>query len=87
MADQIENRIDRIERVVEQLATAMVMLAQNQAELTKDVKEAVRGIAELRESQKHTDENLGVLIKMMDEWIRGNPRNGRGGDPTSPANG
>jgi hypothetical protein len=49
----------------------MVMLAQNQAELTKDVKEAVRGIAELRESQKHTDENLGVLIKMMDEWIRG----------------
>jgi hypothetical protein len=27
----------------------------------------------LVEAQKHTDETLGALINMMDEWIRRNP--------------
>ena len=29
------------------------------------------------EQLKHTDEHLGVLMRMMDEWIRNNPRDGR----------
>ena len=68
---EIENRMDRTEVLMEQLAGHMVRFAE--------------GMAELREAQQHTDERLGILVKMFDEWIRGNPRNG--GNPISPATG
>ena len=60
------------------MAGHMLALTQKQVEFQQ-------GMAELREAQQHTDERLGILVKMFDEWIRGNPRNG--GNPISPATG
>ena len=47
-----------------QLLTAQVVLTDRMDRLTSTMQE-------LAESQKHTDERLGVLVHMMDEFIRG----------------
>ena len=36
---------------------------------------------ETNNQMKHTDQSLGILIRMMDEWIRNSRRNGPGPEP------
>jgi hypothetical protein len=50
----------------EQLDNALVILADSHMKLAEAQKQTV-------EAQKHTDETLGALIHMMDDWIRRNP--------------
>ena len=82
------SRLDRIEKVLEvvvtvirdiqaehqefqkehrQLLTAQVILTDRVDRLTADVDK-------LRDAQKDTDERLGALIRVVDDWIRLNPR-------------
>jgi hypothetical protein len=71
------SRLDRIESLVERLVadhltfrdehrallTAQVLLTDRMDKLTVTMQE-------LAEAQKHTDARMGVLIHMMDEFIR-----------------
>jgi hypothetical protein len=73
-------RLRRLEEFVEVLANAQIeFAAQHQQLLTAQVVLAGR-MDELAQAQKrtdeqlaHTDERLGVLIRMMDDWIRRQP--------------
>jgi hypothetical protein len=58
--DRVESNLDRLVSVVGVLADQVTIV--------------VRTVGEVAEAQKHNDEALDVLIRMMDEWIRNNPR-------------
>jgi hypothetical protein len=78
------SRLDRIESLLERLVgdhltfrdehrallTAQVLLTDRQVLLTDRMDRLTGTMQELAESQKHTDERMGILIHMMDEFIR-----------------
>ncbi|HJU29357.1 MAG TPA: hypothetical protein VJ718_09305 [Candidatus Binataceae bacterium] len=82
------SRLDRIEGMIEvlvnehiefarehrQLLTAQVVLTDRLDRLTDRVDRLAVQVAELGESQKHTDERLNTLIATVDEIIRNPPR-------------
>jgi hypothetical protein len=82
------DRLDRIERIVEVLATTQADMANTQSEMQQDVKnlyrsqvvmgEALNKLAEaqreLAVAQKHADERMDALILTVDEIIRGRKR-------------
>ena len=71
---RLETNLERLSSLVlslagrqEKLDNALATLADSHIELLEAQKQTV-------EAQKHTDESLGTLINVMDEWIRRNPR-------------
>jgi hypothetical protein len=72
------SRIDRIERMMEMLITDHVKFSDEhkqlltaQVILTDRMDRVTITMQELAEAQKHTDERIGVLVHMMDGFIRG----------------
>jgi hypothetical protein len=65
---------DEVNEKVRLLLTAQVIMAKGMEQLRASLRE-------LSESQKHTDERLGVLVQMMDSFIRERNRNGSGEQP------
>ncbi len=55
------------------LLTAQILLTDQMKETDRRMKETDQRLKELKEQSAHTDERLGILIKMMDEWIRRHP--------------
>ena len=71
------SRLDRIESLMDRLAAHRLMfrdehrtLLTAQVLLTDRMDKLTGTMQELAESQKHTDERMGILIHMMDEFIR-----------------
>ena len=83
-------RLERIERILEVVAGVQQQFAENhkqlltaQVVLTDRVDKLAARMDELTQAQKiteqhfqDTDARLGILVKMMDEWIRRNPAPG-----------
>ena len=70
--------MDRVERIMEMLITDHVKFSDEhkqlltaQVVLTDRMDRLTTTMQELAESQKHTDERMGVLVNMMDGFIRG----------------
>ncbi|MGO4881672.1 MAG: hypothetical protein ACLP59_12720 [Bryobacteraceae bacterium] len=74
MADGLDSRVNRLEANLERLSGLVLSLADRQERLDTAMATLADSHIELVEAQKHTDETLGSLIRMMDEWIRRNPR-------------
>ena len=69
--------MDRLEKLMELVVTDHVKFADehnklltSQVLLTDRMDRLAISLQELAESQKHTDERMGVLIQMMDTFIR-----------------
>jgi hypothetical protein len=79
MADQNgASRMDRVERMMELLITDHIKFSDEhkqlltaQVVLTDRMDRLTTTMQELAEAQKHTDERMGVLVHMMDGFIRG----------------
>ena len=81
-------RIDRIERAIEaliegharltdghqQFLAAQVSLADAQHKSENQLTKLAGAMAVLAAAQKHSDERLDIVVKMMDDFIRHNPR-------------
>ena len=72
-----DSRMDRLEKLMELVITDHVKFADehnklltSQVLLTDRMDRLAISLQELAESQKHTDERMGVLIQMMDTFIR-----------------
>ena len=70
--------MDRVERMMELLITDHVKFSDEhkqlltaQVVLTDRMDRLTATMQELAEAQKHTDEQMGVLVHMMDGFIRG----------------
>ena len=77
--------MDRVERMMEllitdhvkfsdehkQLLTAQVVLTDRMDRLTTTMQELAEAQKYTNQQMKETDERLGILIRMMDEFIRG----------------
>ena len=86
--DRIERALETLVTVSGNFATAIGDLQQGHKELQQDHKLLLTAqvvltdrldkltvrVDSLTESQQHTDERLNALIRVMDEWIRSNPR-------------
>jgi hypothetical protein len=73
-------RLDRVERILEavvgvqaQFAADHKLLLTSQILLTDRLDKLVQAQEENERRFQETDERLGILIKMMDEWIRRHP--------------
>lgn len=77
-AADTHQRLEKIEAGHRELLTAQVLMADGirtfATETRRKLDELSVKLAALAEAQRQTDQNLGVLIRMMDEWIRNNPR-------------
>lgn len=69
--ERLENNLNRLVGVVSTLA--QVVKSHEERPSTLDEK-----MVRLAEAQAQTQGELSVLIRMMDEWIKSNPRNGKG---------
>jgi hypothetical protein len=72
------SRMDRVERMMELLITDHVKFSDEhkqlltaQVVLTDRMDRLTTTMQALAEAQKHTDERMGVLVHMMDGFIRG----------------
>jgi len=86
--DSSNERLDRIEKALNLmlddqillreehkiLLTAQVVLTGNMNELAQSHRKLAESQKNLTEAQKHTDDELGVLIRMMNEWIERHPK-------------
>ena len=68
------SRLDRIERIVEVLANTQADLQQdvkillrNQVVMSDSFEKLTSKVAELADAQRHTDQRLNDLIKIVDE--------------------
>ena len=73
-------RLDRMERILEALAEEHVAFASEhkqllraQVILTDRMDKLAQAQALTEQRFRDTDERIGILIKMMDEWIRRHP--------------
>ncbi|MBI3666727.1 MAG: hypothetical protein HY236_10985 [Acidobacteria bacterium] len=71
MDPEVSERFERVEANLEKLVGIV-------SSLTGVAKSHEERLHRLTETQAKTDEQLGILIRMMDEWIRRNPGNGKG---------
>jgi hypothetical protein len=83
-------RLDRVERILEvvvgvqrqfaedhkQLLTAQVVLTDRVGKLAARMDELAQAQKITEQHFQDTDARLGILVKMMDEWIRRNPAQG-----------
>jgi hypothetical protein len=72
-----ERRLTRLEEFVEVLANEHLQFAEEhrrlltaQVVLTDRMDKLTERMDKLAAAQAHTDERMGVLIGMMDDWIR-----------------
>jgi hypothetical protein len=75
----MERNMLRLSEIVEKMAGHMETLAEVQADAQKLAEERFRqvteAIAALKESQQQAhDDRIDALIQIVDEWIRGHPR-------------
>ena len=66
-ASEHDHRLDQLTEAVSQL---VIVVSEDRVAM-KELRE------ELRETQSKTDEELGILIRMMEEWIRSNRHDGQ----------
>jgi hypothetical protein len=73
-------RLTRLEEFVEVLANEHIQFAEEhkrlltaQVVLTDRVDKLAQRMDALAEAQAHTDQRLGVLIQMLDDWIKRQP--------------
>jgi hypothetical protein len=78
------NRLRRQEEFVEVLAnehiqfaaehkrllTAQILLTDDMGKLTNRVDKLTNRMDELAQAQIHTEERLGILMRMMDDWVK-----------------
>ena len=78
---EARERFDKLEG----LLASLVQVASSQEKRLGKITGVVSSLAEVASSHEaelrelregHTDERLGSLIRMMDDWIRNNRRNG-----------
>ena len=74
------DRLTRLEQFVEVLANEHIQFAEehrrlltSQVVLTDRMDKLTNRMDQLAEAQIHTEQRLGVLMGMMDEWIRPQP--------------
>ena len=73
-----EERLDRLTASQERLVESHQWIVESHQSLVQSHQSLVAAQAKTDEQIKLVNEELGVLIRMMDEWIRNNPRNGSG---------
>ncbi len=66
---------------LQRLTEAQGLLTEAEGRLTEAQGRLTEAQARTDELFKQTQGELSVLIRMMDEWIRNNPRNGKGQPP------
>ena len=84
MDPEVNERFERLEGIVSGLVTIVaeqekdrVFFRESLEQLRQGDEQLQQGYERLVLADEKTDEQLGVLIRMMDEWNRNNPRNGR----------
>jgi hypothetical protein len=75
MADGLEARMDRVELNLERLVTVVSTMADQMVGFQNQLGTVIHVLTEVVEAQKRNEETVNILIRMMDEWIRKNPRN------------
>ena len=58
-------------------------LTESQARTDEQIKQTQELIKQTQEEIRQTQGELTILIRMMDDWIRRNPRNGKGQTPAA----
>jgi len=66
-------RLDRIEKVLEAVVSVQAQFAEDHKQLLTAQILLTGRMDELVQAQKDTDARMGILISMMDEWIRRHP--------------
>jgi hypothetical protein len=66
-------RLEGMERILETLVHEHVEFAAEHKQLLRAQVQLTDHVNTLAQAQKDTDERIGILIKMMDEWIRRHP--------------
>ncbi len=77
MDSELNERFERLEGIVAGQIEAVSGQLKTVSGLLKLVAENEREHARFRQAQQKTDEHLGIVIRMMDEWIRGQRNGGR----------
>jgi hypothetical protein len=82
VTDNLEGRVDRIEHNLARLSELTLIIAERLDNVAKRHDELDKRFEDRMQqiTLKHLeiDEALTALIHTVDEWIRGNPRNGAG---------
>jgi len=65
-----ERRLTRLEEFVEVLANEHIQFAEEHKRLLTAQVLLTDRMDKLAAAQAHTDERMGVLIRMMDDWIK-----------------
>ena len=65
-----ERRLTRLEEFVEVLANEHIQFAEEHRRLLTAQVVLTDRMDKLAAAQTHTDERMGVLIQMMDDWIK-----------------
>ena len=68
--DNTERRLTRLEEFVEVLANEHIQFAEEHRRLLTAQVLLTDRMDKLAAAQAHTDERMGVLIRMMDDWIK-----------------
>jgi hypothetical protein len=66
----LTDRMDKLSVTMQELAESQKRTDDRLQELAESQKRTDDRLQELAESQKHTGERMGILIHMMDEFIR-----------------
>ena len=77
MEQETRERFERVESVLFRLTDTLSSLAEIVSSLAQKMQLLDDKLLSLASAQEKTDEQLGILIRMMDEWVRNNPRNGK----------
>ena len=77
MEPETRERFERVESVLFRLTDTLSSLAEIVSSLAQKMQLLDDKLLSLASAQEKTDEQLGILIRMMDEWVRNNPRNGK----------
>ena len=67
--------MDRVELNLERLVTVVSTMADQMVGFQNQLGTVIHVLTEVVEAQKRNEETVNILIRMMDEWIRKNPRN------------
>lgn len=73
-----DGKIHAHDATFDRVAGLLAAFAEGFRELQETDRQFRTDLAQLRAAQAKTDEHLDVLIRMMDEWIRRQPPDGKG---------
>ena len=77
MVSDHDHRLADHDHRLDQLTAIAATFVTDRVAKEKEFDKFRQGLDELRQAQNRTDEELGVLIRMMEEWIRSNRRDGQ----------